>query len=230
MKIDRVSTGCEAFDRFLNGGIEKGHITEIFGEGGSGKTNICIETAITESKRGNKVVYVDTEGVSPERLYQILNNASEEILKNIYFFRSYSIEEQEEMMEKAITLIEEREDISLIIVDSLTEFYRAELSNGTSTKAKLFLSKQLTNLSRLSKKRNVAVLVTNQVYLDINTKEIMPIGGYTINHIAKTIIQLRKVGRGKREAILQKHRSIEEGRTVSLKITNIGFEGDMEDQ
>ncbi|MEM3237307.1 MAG: DNA repair and recombination protein RadB [Thermoplasmata archaeon] len=230
MRIDRVSTGCDAFDQLLNGGIEKGHITEIFGEGGSGKTNICIETAITESKKGNKVVYVDTEGISAERLYQILNNAPEETLKNIYFFRSYSIEDQEEMMSKAISLIEEQKDISLIIVDSLTEFYRAELSNGTSTKAKLFLSKELTNLSKISKKRNVAVLVTNQVYLDINTKDIMPLGGYILNHIAKTIILLRKVGRGKREAILQKHRSIEEGRTVTLKITNIGFERDLEDQ
>lgn len=229
MEIERVSTGCNAFDQLLNGGIEKGHITEVFGEGGSGKTNICIETAITESRKGNKVVYVDTEGISAERLYQILNNGSEEILKNIYFFRSYSIEDQEEMLSKAINLIEENEEISLIIVDSLTEFYRAELSNGTSTKAKLFLSKQLTNLSRISKKRNVAVLVTNQVYLDINTKEMMPIGGYSINHIAKTIIQLRKIGKGRREAIVQKHRSIEEGRSVSLKITNIGFEGDTEE-
>lgn len=40
-KISRYSTGSEKFDAFLNGGIESQSVTEIAGEFGSGKSQIC---------------------------------------------------------------------------------------------------------------------------------------------------------------------------------------------
>ncbi|MPZ08412.1 MAG: hypothetical protein GEU26_18690, partial [Nitrososphaeraceae archaeon] len=40
-KISRYTTGSEKFDTFLNGGFETQAITEISGEFGSGKSQIC---------------------------------------------------------------------------------------------------------------------------------------------------------------------------------------------
>ena len=40
-KISRYKTGSSNFDSFLNGGIETQSITEIAGEFGSGKSQIC---------------------------------------------------------------------------------------------------------------------------------------------------------------------------------------------
>ena len=40
-KISRYATGSSNFDSFLNGGFETQSITEIAGEFGSGKSQIC---------------------------------------------------------------------------------------------------------------------------------------------------------------------------------------------
>jgi len=85
------------------------------------------------------------------------------------------------------------------------------------------LAWQLSLLSSIARKRNIAVLITNQVYLDTTTKEIKPIGGHTLYHNAKTIIFLRKIGDGYREAILVKHRSLPEGAVARFVIGEDGL-------
>ena len=66
-----LKSGCLAIDDLLGGGFEGGCVTVLFGEGGSGKTNVCLQLARNCVLEGRKVVYIDTEGVSPERLRQI---------------------------------------------------------------------------------------------------------------------------------------------------------------
>ena len=39
---ERVSLGCEVFDRFLGGGVEKGVISCVYGGAGVGKTTFCL--------------------------------------------------------------------------------------------------------------------------------------------------------------------------------------------
>lgn len=64
----RLSTGSRAFDELLQGGIEAGSITEIFGEFRTGKTQICHTLCVVaqlpyENGGGQgKVLYIDTEG------------------------------------------------------------------------------------------------------------------------------------------------------------------------
>lgn len=41
-----ITTGCISIDELLNGGIEIGTITQIYGESGSGKTNFCLQITI----------------------------------------------------------------------------------------------------------------------------------------------------------------------------------------
>ncbi len=213
----------------LNGGIEKGCITEIYGEAGSGKTNICLSTAIQVAREDKYVIYVDTEGVSMERFSQLGGN--EELAKKILFYKAYKFSHQTEIIERAVNLIEKRGDISLLIVDSMTEFYRAErgVEEDISSKRRSSLAWQLSLLNSIARKKNVAVLITNQVYLNTTTKEIKPIGGHTLHHNAKAIIFLRKIGNGYREAVLKKHRSLPEGLVARFIIKEDGLypmEGD----
>ena len=42
-----LSTGSEKFDKLLGGGIEKGSITEMFGEFRTSKTQICHTLCVT---------------------------------------------------------------------------------------------------------------------------------------------------------------------------------------
>ncbi len=58
-------------DVLLDGGLECDAITLVFGEGGSGKTNLALQCAREVARRGKRIAYVDTEGVSSVRLRQI---------------------------------------------------------------------------------------------------------------------------------------------------------------
>ncbi len=218
---ERIPSGCRSLDRLLGGGFEKGCITEIYGEAGSGKTNICLQTAINVAKNGNIVVYVDSEGVSMERFSQLGGNS--EIAKNILFYHVYKFSQQTEIIGKVATLTMKKNNISLVIVDSLTEYYRAERGVGEDLTTQKSLAWQLSVLSTIARKMNIAVIVTNQVYMDTSTGELKPIGGHALHHNAKTIIHLRKIGNSYREAILVKHRSRREGGRIRFIIGEHGI-------
>ena len=68
MAEDRCSTGVPSVDRLLGGGLETDSLTEIYGEGGSGKTLFCLGVAHRIAREGRWVFYIDTEGLSVDRL------------------------------------------------------------------------------------------------------------------------------------------------------------------
>ena len=71
--IDKISTGSRDFTAWLYGGYEKDVITMLAGTPGSGKTNLVILVACSQAKKGNKVLFIDTEGgFSVERVKQIM--------------------------------------------------------------------------------------------------------------------------------------------------------------
>ncbi len=207
-----------SLDKLLNGGIEAGIVTEIYGEGGTGKTNICIQAAKSCVEEGKKVVYIDTEGVSKERLLQVIKDKKK--LEKILFFFPFSLKEQEEMVEKAVKI-----DAGLIILDSANLFYRLEM-NEDEAMATRSLTKQLVTLQIEARKKNIPVIITSQVYSAGD--EVKPFAGRSMDHIAKTIIRVEKVGskngKEERKAILLKHRSIPAGRSINFFITSDGIE------
>lgn len=46
-KWKRITSGCSALDKILKSGISNVGITEISGESGSGKSQICLQLAVT---------------------------------------------------------------------------------------------------------------------------------------------------------------------------------------
>ncbi|GAB1286729.1 DNA repair protein RAD51 homolog 1 [Apodemus speciosus] len=77
-EIIQITTGSKELDKLLQGGIETGSITEMFGEFRTGKTQICHTLAVTcqlPIDRGGgegKAMYIDTEGTfRPERLLAV---------------------------------------------------------------------------------------------------------------------------------------------------------------
>lgn len=73
--MHHLPTACPALDALLDGGLEADAITLVFGEGGSGKTNLALQCAREAAKAGKRVAYVDTEGVSGIRLRQVFLGA-----------------------------------------------------------------------------------------------------------------------------------------------------------
>jgi DNA repair protein RadB len=123
-----IPTKCESLDELLGGGIESGSLTSLYGEAGSGKTNLCLQLTANMVLSGKKVIFIDTEGVSFERLKQIAGDEFDKITKGTLFFTPYTLEEQEKNVEDAVHLAEAKDEIGLIILDSATVHYRATLT------------------------------------------------------------------------------------------------------
>jgi len=66
-KVKKIKSSSEGFDEVMGGGFETGAITELYGEFGSGKTQVAHQLAVNiqipEEKGGigGKVIYIDTE-------------------------------------------------------------------------------------------------------------------------------------------------------------------------
>ena len=72
-------------------------------------------------------------------------------------------------------------------------------------------------------KKDVFVVITGQVY-SIENDDVKPFAGRGVEHMAKTIIKLEKIGIGKRQATIIKHRSQHEGNKAVFTITATGLE------
>lgn len=198
--------------------MEKGVISNFYGESGSGKTNACIQVAAEVAENGGNVAYVDTEAsFSAERFIQI---ASEEALDNIFLKDATDFEEQEE----AINSLEElKEDISLIIVDSMVSLYRLKVKGDNANEINNELSGQLSKLSGIARKQNIPVLITNQVYTSFDKDELEIVGRDVPRYWSKCLVQLSPADKGVRTAEIAKHRSLPEGKKVRFKITDDGL-------
>lgn len=222
MKVKRLSTNCEALDEMLGGGIEYGTLTNVYGPPGCGKTTFCIQSAVSSLKEEGQVIFIDTEGgFSQERLAQI-SETPEEDMDQILLMEPRDFEEQEETLEKLETICEKKE-INLVVFDSLVTLYRIEL-NDNPRQLNSRLAKHLTELSSLSREHDVPVLVTNQIYSDIENGGVELVSRDVAKYQSKCLIELKKFEKGKRLAVLRKHRSQPEGEEVPLILTNNGFE------
>ena len=64
---------CDKLDIFLKGGITHGHLTEFSGAPGLGKTQLCLQLALSNTLHGginNGVLYIDTEGAFSSSRYE----------------------------------------------------------------------------------------------------------------------------------------------------------------
>ncbi|MBO7210013.1 MAG: DNA repair and recombination protein RadA, partial [Methanobrevibacter sp.] len=127
--VGRITTGSKGVDELIGGGIETQAITEVFGEFGSGKSQISHELAVTvqlpKEKGGldGECVFIDTENTfRPERVEQIADAFGldrEEVLRKIHIARAFNSSHQILMAEKINELIQSGVNVRLVIVDSL---------------------------------------------------------------------------------------------------------------
>jgi len=211
MKEERISAGSYDLNKWLFGGYEKDIITTVYGPAGSGKTNLCLLAAVSQAKKGSKVVFIDTEGgFSIDRFKQI--SGEEDSLSNILILKPTNFDEQKKAFDTLLKTIKSSTNVSLIIIDSITMLYRLELSEKEENKIKELnseLSRQLRTLSEISRNRNIPVIITNQVYYSFlseeefqsgKQKEVNMVGGDILKYWSKCLIELQN-NKGKRNGI-----------------------------
>lgn len=215
----RLSTGCQPVDDLLGGGIEIGTITQVYGPPASGKTNIALAAAVEVAATGGRVLFIDAEGVSPERLRQLATGRADDasvIIERIVIREVHDFDEQRAAIRDAAELGAE---VDLIIVDSLTGYYRLERGQEEEGGDALRdVTRQVTHLLSVARKRELAVLVTNQVFMDPEADRIRPLGGNSLGHWAGAVIRLDRFRGGNRRATLEQHRSRPAGETAVFRI------------
>ncbi|KZX16137.1 protein RecA [Methanobrevibacter cuticularis] len=231
--VGRINVGSEAFNELIGGGIETQSITEVFGEFGSGKSQISHELAVTvqlpEENGGidGECVFIDTENTfRPERVEQIAAGFEmdpEETLQKIHIARAFNSSHQMLMADKVNELIQNGTNIRLVIVDSLMAHFRAEYVGRESLATRQQkLNQHLHALQNIANTYNVAVFVTNQVqarpdaFFGSPTKAI---GGHVLGHASTYRIWLKKGLAGKRIARLVDSPHLPEGECVFKIVT-----------
>lgn len=221
--VPRLRTGCEPLDSLLGGGFERGVVSQVYGGAGSGKTNVCLQTMVNAVLDGHRVIYIDTEGFSMERLAQMAKERLSQVAGRVVVYEPLDFSDQSERIRQVERAVAQMEEISLIILDSATSFYRLCTDEYSEIERRRELAVQLSILQKLARTHMVAVLITNQVYTDVATGELCPIGGVAIEHISKAVIRLDKLGGAKRRATIIKHRSRPEGELCEFTITQDGI-------
>jgi DNA repair protein RadA len=234
-KVRRISTGIKALDELLGGGIETKAVTEIAGEFGSGKTQLCHQLAVMvqlPEDRGGlnaKTIYVDTENTfRPERIVQIAKARGldpDEALRNIFYARAYSSDHQMLLVEQAKSMVK-RQGASLLIVDSVIAHFRAEYPGRENlAERQQKLNKHVADLLRIADAYDVAVVITNQVMAQPDVffgNPLRPAGGNILAHGATYRIWLRKSKENIRIAKIFDSPYHPEGE-VSFRITEEGL-------
>jgi DNA repair protein RadB len=250
--VQHLATGCAPLDGLLDGGLESDAITLVFGEGGSGKTNLALQCARQAAVAGLRVAYVDTEGVSSVRLRQVFSAAVQdppgtEALPAAPSPAAASATTDalpaapsalDELEERVLFFtpysIEEQErmvhnatrvpGLGLLVVDSINMHYRLHIDTGGDAEADAARSlyKQLHHLTGFARQHRVPILVTGQVYGGEDTTQ--PFARRVMEHLVKALVRFEKRPDGARKATVLKHRSIEEGRSARFRIGAQGLE------
>ncbi len=218
-----VPAGCPPVDELLGGGVETGCITLLYGEAGTGKSNLCLQLSRQVALGGKKVVFIDTEGMSMERLRQICGPDFERVLQGMLISDPVTFEEQEKQVDKATKFAEGNPEVGLVVLDSATLHFRLT-RRDEEREDRQSLNRQITKLMRIARRTDIPVLLTSQVYTDLETGAYEPLGGHMLAHNAKAILRFDKVGPNLRSVTIVKHRHLPEGGVAKFRLTDRGME------
>lgn len=207
-----ITTGVEALNKLLLGGIETGASTEVYGEFGAGKTQF-IHTMLTsvqqlEEKGGlstpenpAKAAIIDTEHTfRPERIVSIAKRFEidpDTTVDNIFVARVSNTVEQRMALEELEKLIE-KENIKLLVVDSTIGLFRSEyLGRGNLSDRQGAINRFVSLAQHIAEHYNIAVIFSNQVMADPSQMFGDPtkaVGGNVMSHTSTYRIYFKKSG------------------------------------
>lgn len=205
----RITTGSKNLDELLGGGIETRAITELYGEFGTGKSQICHTLCLTVQETEDKhnisrALYVDTENTfRPERIASIASARKidpNHALENVIVAKAYNSSHQEVIIQESANIIN-LHNIKIMIVDSIVSHYRAEfLGRSFLSERQQRINRLLHILLRIAETCKVAVVITNQIQSSPDAIFGDPnkaTGGNVMAHTSTYRIYLKKAGKNR---------------------------------
>ena len=221
MKTDRQSSGNAALDHLLGGGLELRTVSQFYGSPASGKSTLCMIAAVSCLRAGRSVIFIDSEGFSIERFRQIAGADTEKLAELLFLFEPVDFEQQGNMIAEADKILKAHKP-GLLVMDSATALYRTDLEKGRDAMQQL--TRQMIQLLGYAKRYELAVIITNQVYMDTTRNTFYGLGGYALEHLSKAIVRLERLSQPRlRRATLVKHRSQPEGGSFDFEIVQDGI-------
>jgi len=225
----RISTGSNCIDKTLDGGIQPETITVIYGEPETGKTTLAIQCAANCAINGSKVLFIDCDNTfSPKRLSQITQEKFDETAERIILVKPLNFAEQTALTDHLANYI--TKNFGLVIFDTLTSLYRAQVAETPGKTAKTFqlnreLNRQLARIAETAKTSHIPIVATSQVKSLINepTVTIAPVATRVLQFWADTVIALKPTeNTATIKATIEKNRNPQE-HTCYLRIAETGI-------
>jgi DNA repair protein RadB len=192
--------------------LEPGVLTTVFGPPGIGKTTYCLLAAKAVAGRG-KALFIDTEGLSPDRFAQI----------GAFPLVRMSPQSFAELGHQLVQIRRCHPPFRIIVLDSAAMPYRLALASGDPLRVNRQMAVHLACLTSLARKLRIPVLLSDQVYTPFGGGSAELVGGDLLAYGSKCLIELQREGE-QRCGILRKHRSLPEGKRALFRITRSGFE------
>ena len=215
-RLKLISTGLLRLDDLLGGGIIPGTIIDIFGPGGSGKTQLAMQISLNSLQDGT-VLYQDTTRFQSERMLQLIKirGLQPSSLDNMIVARMTNTAEQLDYVNKISEL-----KPKLVVIENITDLFSFEYSRETSLLEKhVRFMEYMHALSMASVSNKIPVVVTNMIRNS---------DGQEVENLAKSIsmfthkkIKLEKDGKVFKARVLP---SFGKNKEVSYKITEAGLE------
>ena len=228
-EVQKLSSKVAAIDGLLGGGFETQALVEVYGEFGSGKTQIGHQLAVNctmpveEGGLDGDIFYIDTEDTfRPERITQMARGHGldpELVLQRIHVARAYNSAHQMLLVDE-IKRMSKGLNVRMVIVDSLTSHFRAEyIGRGMLANRQQKLNRHLKDLKQLADVNNALILVTNQVLSKPDAMWGDPtkaVGGHVLAHASTFRLYLRKAKAGRRIARLVDSPNLPDGECVYM--------------
>lgn len=217
---DVIPSRCEPLDAALGGGFTLGEIAVVYGEAGTGKTTLAIQTTIEAARRASKVLYIDTDhSFTHQRFIQLAGEDSDATSERILLFYPETFSAQTSLIEGVENYL--TTSTRLVVVDTITSLYRVSLGSAEQTfSLNRELNRQLAYLSEVALRYKLVALLTSQVHarLGFPFGRIEPVARRTLAHWPRTIIRLRNTAEhARKEIVVERQR----GRQSSLKCTTM---------
>lgn len=204
--FEKIPTPMSCLNYILDGGIHCGQLTEISGEAGVGKSNLCAEIGVSVmlperlAGLGGDVLLIHSEGVGKLKLcikrFRDLAGPEnfEELLSSKLHVMSCSNEyELAEIATRLPDTLDNKPTVRMVIVDSMTcAFISSDAAPDFEFYARrsLRLTKIVKTLADVAWNRRIAIVITNHVAYDPSCGHNKPALGKYWSHMCQTKIYL----------------------------------------
>jgi RecA/RadA recombinase len=199
-----LPSGVSLLDRILNGGLNTGLFTHVYGDAAAGKTTLALQFVTNAHRLDFGTIYVNSESTSPvRRLEQMTTRSFGDLEKMVKILAPMGFNEQGVLIDDLELYL--RENTKLVIIDTLTRYYRLELEDKKTNYVKhRELNRQAGVLKGLARNHEIAVLVLNQVRSQLKgVDDFEPVAKNILEYWSDYTIKLR-VTKGTGERIIKR--------------------------